>query len=258
MSSLPETRSENCVVKELFVSSKTPIQEPGKMLAVFDFDHTIVNENSDVVARDLLPSEDVPKSSKTYSGKWTQYMQQVFCSLNNLGTSPEEIIDTVSNMCPIEGMPKLIRSLHENNFDVIIASDSNSLFINGWLKYNNLDDAVVCVYTNPAKIENGLINIEPFTLQTICKLCTTNMCKGNIVEEHKLKTNNIYTTIVYSGDGKNDFCPAVKLTKNDIVFPREGYELEKLLKTHAIQANVVSWSTGKCIYNYLKTRKLIL
>ncbi|XP_050429859.1 uncharacterized protein LOC126839008 isoform X3 [Adelges cooleyi] len=26
MSSLPETRSENCVVKELFVSSKTPIQ----------------------------------------------------------------------------------------------------------------------------------------------------------------------------------------------------------------------------------------
>lgn len=227
------------------------------MLAVFDFDHTIVNDNSDVVARDIITPSDLIPKQKEYPGNWTQYMQQVFHTIKSINIPAEQVISTVSLMSPNEGMPKLMTALYKNNVDIIVASDSNSLFIENWLKRNKLYDAVSYVYTNPAKIENGIIKIEPYVLQTTCDLCEKNMCKGTIVKEHVSKTNKTYNKILYFGDGKNDLCPILKLKENDIAFPRSGYVLEKLLQSHNIQAKVVPWSTGDIIYEYLKLSNLI-
>ncbi|XP_015366727.1 PREDICTED: probable phosphatase phospho2 isoform X1 [Diuraphis noxia] len=248
---------ESVLVKELFVSSKTPVQELENMLAVFDFDHTIVDGNSDVVAIDLINPTSLVPNRKDFPNNWTQYMQRVFDIIKTIEIPAEQIIDVVSLMRPNDGMPKLIRTLYENNVDIIVASDSNSLFIDNWLKHNKLSDIVSSIYTNPALIVNSAIKIEPYTFQHKCNWCTTNMCKGAIVEEYALNTNKKYDKILYFGDGKNDLCPVLKLTKNDIAFPRLGYILEKLLKSHITPAKVIPWSTGEYIYEFLKSSKLI-
>lgn len=228
------------------------------MLAVFDFDHTIVNENSDIVARNLIHPPNLVPNSKDYPGNWTQYMQEVFDTLKTIEITAEKILKTVSLMSPIQGMPKLMKTLYDNNVDVIVVSDSNSLFIHCWLKENELLEVISCVYTNPAKIEGDAIKIKPYALQTNCELCTNNMCKGTIVEKHiSLRTNITYDKTFYFGDGKNDLCPILKLTKNDIAFPRIGYTLNNLLKSHTTQSEVMPWSTGDEIYEFLLSSKLI-
>ncbi|XP_050533897.1 pyridoxal phosphate phosphatase PHOSPHO2-like isoform X2 [Daktulosphaira vitifoliae] len=230
--------------------------DPTKMLAVFDFDHTIIDDNSDVIARDLLPLDKI-ENLKKFSKDWTQYMQQVFNALYDMGITPEEIINSIANAQVNKGFPKLLRSLYNNHFDIIIASDSNSIFIETWLKQNKLDNLIMDIHTNPAKIEDGIIKIKQYTTRTECDNCTKNICKGIILEGYKLKMNQFYKKTLYFGDGKNDFCPVVKLNKDDIVFPRYGYVLYNLLKTKSIQAEIIPWSDMNNIYEYLKTNNLI-
>lgn len=228
------------------------------MLAVFDFDHTIVDENSDVVACDKINPPNLIPDIKNYRNNWTGYMQKVFDTLKSINIPAEQILNAVSLMTPVEGIPKLIRLLHKNNVDIIVASDSNSLFIHKWLEQNELSDIVPYVYTNPAKIEDNLIKIEPYTQQTTCNRCTMNMCKSAIMKEHiTLKTNKTYHKLLYFGDGRNDLCPILNLTQNDIAFPRSGYTLENLLKLHATQAEVVTWCKGDNICEYLISSNLI-
>ncbi|XP_022178348.1 probable phosphatase phospho2 isoform X2 [Myzus persicae] len=241
MSSL--STSESVLVKELFVSSKTPVQELENMLAVFDFDQTIVDGNSDIVAIDLINPTNLVPDRKDYPNNWTQYMQRVFDIIKTIKIPAEQIIDVVSLMRPNDGMPKLMRALYENNVDIIVASDSNTLFICNWLKHNKLSDTVSCIYTNPATIVDSVIKIVPYAVQNKCNRCTTNMCKGDIVEKHVLNNNTKYDKILYFGDGQNDLCPILKLTKNDIAFPRSGYILENLLKSHITPAKVMPWCT---------------
>lgn len=227
------------------------------MLAVFDFDHTIVNDNSDIVARDIINPPTLIPDIKDYPNNWTQYMQQVFITIKNMKFPVEQIIEIISSMKPVEGIPELMRAIYNNNIDIIVVSDSNSLFIQNWLERNKLLNIVSYVYTNKATIEDDLIRIEPYALQTICDRCTKNMCKGTIVEEHVLRTNKKYNKTLYFGDGKNDLCPVLKLTQCDIAFPRLGYVLVNLLKSFTIRANVTPWHTGDDIYDHLKSLKLI-
>lgn len=227
------------------------------MLAVFDFDHTIVDGNSDIVARNVIIPPVLIPNSKDYPHNWTQYMQQVFNTIKSIKIPAQKIIDVISVMSPTEGMLKLIRVLHKNNVDIIVASDSNTLFIQNWLKYNKLSEAVSCIYTNPAKIENDLIKIEPYALQRACTMCNMNMCKGTIVKEHLSRTDKKYDNIFYFGDGKNDLCPVLKLSQADIAFPRLGYVLDNLLKSRSTLAKVKPWSTGDDAYEYLVASELI-
>lgn len=225
------------------------------MLAVFDFDQTIINDDSDAAARGIIdPPNLIP--DRQYSHDWTQYMQQVFNTIKNINISADKILDVVSSLSPIAGMPEVMKAFNKNNIEIIVASDSNSLFIHNWLKRNELSEIVSCIYTNPAKIEDGLLKIEPYTLQTTCDWCTKNMCKGTIVKEHKLKSTKVYSKTFYFGDGKNDLCPVMKLAPNDIAFPRAGHTLDSLLKSYTAQAEVIPWCTGNDIYEYFRINKV--
>lgn len=227
------------------------------MLAIFDFDQTIINDNSDIVARNIIHPFNLIPNSKNFQNRWTQYMQQVFDTMKNINISTEQIMDAISLISPVKGMPELLRALHENNIDIIVASDSNSLFIHNWFKHNKLSGVLSCVYTNLANIEDGRITIKPYASQTLCDRCPMNMCKGTIIKEHIASINKVYNKLFYFGDGFNDLCPILQLNQNDIAFPRSGYCLDTLLRTHTTKAIVIPWSTGDDIYEYLKSYKLI-
>ncbi|XP_056633294.1 pyridoxal phosphate phosphatase PHOSPHO2-like [Diorhabda sublineata] len=241
-----------------------------KKLAVFDFDHTIVQDNSDVVAINLIDPKKIPPELKKLhkSDGWTLFMQEIFQLLHKYDIKEDKIKSVIVSLEEVEGMGKLIRKLKELNFDVIIISDSNTYFINAWLEANNLSQYVYKVFSNPAYFnEAGVLIISMYHLQTTCNLSTKNLCKGQIMEDFikAQKDKGIsYEKIIYCGDGMNDYCPILKLNKTDLACVRKGYKCVELVKKskdgfdvdetgncRIVNANLCVWSNGNDIYSLL-------
>lgn len=62
-----------------------------------------------------------------------------------------------------------------------------------------------------------------------------------------------YSKICYIGDGDNDLCPVLRLSKEDYVFPRAGYALEyRISKARQIAAQIVPWECASTIIKTIK------
>lgn len=86
--------------------------------------------------------------------------------------------------------------------------------------------------------------------------CAINLCKGHEILEF-IKENGPFDYVVYSGDGKNDWCPSTKLSSTDYVCPRVGYRLEKIInndKTEGklLKAQVLPWTTESDLFANFK------
>ena len=128
-------------------------------------------------------------------------------------------------------METLMRTaVEELGATIIIISDSNSQFIEHILKFRKLDKLVEKIFTNPASwSEDETLLIQPYHHQDHCKLSTKNLCKGQIMEDYLKSCGKTFSYICYVGDGKNDFCPSLRLAAGDIVCVREGYSLQKYI-----------------------------
>uniref|UniRef100_A0A1B6M9F2 Pyridoxal phosphate phosphatase PHOSPHO2 n=1 Tax=Graphocephala atropunctata TaxID=36148 RepID=A0A1B6M9F2_9HEMI len=233
-----------------------------RLLVAFDFDHTMVEENSDIVARKLIHVDLVPETvRKLYqTSGWTQYMAEIFKLLYNNKVKKETILDAMKKLTPTPNMLELLKWLKVEGHEMIIISDSNSVFIEEWLQKKNLQDFIKHVFTNPASFdENGLLTIRPYQDQDWCDMSTRNLCKGYILETY-LKERQAegasFDAIVYVGDGQNDLCPALKLSEHDFVFPRAGFQLENSLKDptlgEKLAAKVYTWTSAEEIRNNLE------
>lgn len=152
--------------------------------------------------------------------------------------------------------------LEKQSADIIIISDSNSVFISELLDRAGLHKCIKKVFTNPAHFdEAGKLMVQPFTHQTECRLSRPNMCKGKILEDY-IKSRNgegeDFSVIAYAGDGVNDFCPMLRLSEeNGLAFPRKGYALVKHIKKQEkndikIKANIIhEWDTLETITNVI-------
>ena len=124
----------------------------------------------------------------------------------------------------------LEKSVKEMSATIIIISDSNTEFINHILKVKKLDHLVDRVFTNPAMWnEEELLIIEPYHHQESCKLSSRNLCKGQIMEDYLKDCGKAFSYICYVGDGRNDFCPSLRLSSDDVVCVREGFSLQKYI-----------------------------
>lgn len=259
------------VIANVLKSSFHNSQMGRKNLAVFDFDHTIVDDNSDTAVMNLVDRHKIPKEIKSLhrSDGWTAFMQGIFKYLHENDKTEQEISDLIKKLPEVSGMCKFIKTLNENyNFDVIIISDSNTFFIDAWLKYNKILSNVLKVFSNPAKFVDGLLKIEMYHFQDSCKLSTKNLCKGQIMDEFidAQKKNGInYDRVIYCGDGTNDFCPILRLSGNDLAFVRDKYKcIELVRKTengenfddngipYVINAKVVIWNTAHDLLGYIQ------
>lgn len=202
-----------------------------KRLAVLDFDHTVVDDNSDIVARNLIPADQIPaRVTNLYkSSGWIPYMQEVFHLLHEQQHSAADIRATIEAIPEVAGFTELIRRLHDDfQFDFVIISDSNSEFISGWNRCHGLDNYIRKVFTNPARFDgNGLLLVQPYHHQTNCALSSENLCKGAVMEAFVEQAQIAYDTVFYIGDGHNDLCPILRLGKVDFGCVRRGYRLEK-------------------------------
>eukprot|EP01061_Rhynchopus_euleeides_P047116 TRINITY_DN9281_c0_g1_i2.p1 TRINITY_DN9281_c0_g1~~TRINITY_DN9281_c0_g1_i2.p1 ORF type:complete len:259 (+),score=113.26 TRINITY_DN9281_c0_g1_i2:751-1527(+) len=237
------------------------MQSEWRMLLVFDFDHTVVEENTDFEVQDLW---DVEKAAgKKLDGEtvvytqergWTQYMDDVMGALHGQGVTHSHIADRMHKLRLTQDMEHVFREAKQTQrCDVIIASDSNTFFIDTILEKHGLKDVVDAVFTNPAQLtESGRLAVTPFDNQTDCSRCSRNMCKSKIVAdfiESKKGAGVNYTHYAYAGDGGNDFCPMASLPADGtaLALVRKGFSLEKRIEAHrkkgvTIGAKRVDWS----------------
>lgn len=240
------------------------MQSP-KYLAAFDFDHTVINQNSDVVAKDLIPtSYTIPDHViQLYNVEhgWTQYMAEVFKILHETKFSKENILSAITSIPEVTGTIELIQNLVKLQFEVIIISDSNSQFIRSWCEKNGIAECISAVYTNPAEFdENELLTIQPFHKQTTCQMSQMNLCKAMVLEDHIARyaiSGSSYNKVFYIGDGRNDYCPIIKLRSEDVGCARVGYKLENMLaQSNDIKAETILWEDGIDLLEKIKQKLL--
>ena len=179
------------------------------------------------------------------------FMTNVFAALHQHNISPAAIRKLIRSVPEVKGLKCLLQTMKQvYGMDIIIVSDSNSVFIDEWLKEHRLHELFLEVFANPAQFKaNGRLEIQPYHCQTECSLNGINMCKGKVLEEFveaRRRQNVVYSCIIYLGDGNNDFCPALRLQPHDIVAARKGFNLEKLLCEHAekLDAQLILWWNG--------------
>nr|XP_056717440.1 pyridoxal phosphate phosphatase PHOSPHO2 [Euleptes europaea] len=235
-----------------------------KFLLVFDFDHTIVDENSDTWIVKCAPDAKIPGEIRNsyQTGYWTKYMGRVFRFLGDSGIKEEEMKRTMTTIPFTEGMKDLLEFVgkHKDSFDSIIISDSNAIFIDWILNAANFRQVFNEVFTNPASFDGcGYLTVENFHVHN-CAQCPVNLCKRKVLEEfleNPSKQRMKYSQILYIGDGGNDLCPVMCLKKDDVVMPRHGYRLQKMVSQLSqdvvpLEASVVTWSSGIEILAYLE------
>lgn len=231
----------------------------------FDFDHTLVDDNSDLYVRKLAPNGKLPSEIKAlYTDRgWTEYMGAIFEYLHANGTTKEQMLNCIREIQFVDGNLELLKYLASDRFNVIIISDANSVFIDCILQAYKVDNVINAVYTNPAEFsEEGLLSLQYYHTQDWCDLSTVNLCKGHILEDHirkAAKSGIHFPVVAYVGDGTNDLCPSLRLKSHDYVFAREGFRLLKKLNElpeGEAKAKVVSWKSGLDVLNTLKQIEL--
>lgn len=241
-----------------------------KILFAFDFDHTVIDDNSDLYCKKLALNGKIPQEiEQTYSDLgWTKYMGLIFEYLHKHGVTEQHFRDCMNEIPLTKGMREVIEYATKNEHESIIISDSNSRFIDYVLTDRGLKGSFSEVYTNPAHFnEDGQLTIAYYHTQDWCDLSTVNLCKGHILQEHIKRRQNDgihYKCVVFVGDGTNDFCPALRLTENDYICPRVGYRLWKKIQKmgndphstndrQKMRAQVVDWTSGVDILEFLKS-----
>lgn len=231
-----------------------------KILVAFDFDHTLVDGNSDVHVQKLSCDGSMPSDLKKLSREigWNEYMNEIFKFLHShCKIEEKDYIRQLVSLPMINEIDTLLKFIESHDHEAIIISDSNSLFIKWILENNHLEHIFSQVYTNPAHFDSdGCLKIEYFHHQTDCTFSTANLCKRRVLEEHILKSKAEgiqYSNVVYVGDGSNDLCPAFSLTNKDYILARKDFQLHKQISKMKdnLETNVVIWTCGSQILDLL-------
>ncbi|NXF26765.1 PHOP1 phosphatase, partial [Rhodinocichla rosea] len=235
---------------------------PPRFLLVFDFDETIVDENSDdsVVRGRALPE---PLRQSPRGGSYNEHMQRVLAFLGEQGVRPAELRAAYESIPLAPGMAELFQLLskHQELFELVLISDANTFGIEAKLRAAGARSLFRKVFSNPASLDRrGVLTLGPYHSHK-CLRCPANMCKAKILGEYlaeRAREDVEFQRVLYVGDGANDFCPAGTLTAADVAFPRKGYPMHRLIQESqekqpgAFQAAVVPWESAVEVARYLQ------
>ncbi|XP_003739908.1 pyridoxal phosphate phosphatase PHOSPHO2 [Galendromus occidentalis] len=230
-----------------------------KILVAVDFDHTLIDANSDTYIVKLAPGKKIPEEiRKRYSpGSWTKFMRAIFRYLYECGVRPEQLLDCIGEIPLISGTKEWFKALNETGqYEVVVISDANTVFIEHILYTEGVRHLVHEVFSNYAQFDgNGCLTIQEFHHNDQCKICAVNLCKSRVVSDYidrRKKQGVNLQKVVYIGDGMNDFCPAANCKRGDLVLARMDSPLSTKLDERPINAKVQKWSDGYDIYKYIQ------
>lgn len=257
-------------------------------IAVFDFDYTIINANSTTYLNKLVIQEELlenklpirtpsiaelnrykyPEEIEKYKNEknFTLFYEQVFkCMHSKYGITKDKMEKCLKEIVINESMKNLFKFLNENEYELIIVSDSNTFVITQIIEHNKLTNYFSDrIFANKLEFgPNGQISMIPCTnrqnvdaFNCVRETCRENICKRYVVDKYlSEKKNCSISKIIYVGDGKIDYCPGVGLRHNDIFFVKKNSSLDRFLKektnSNKIKADIKYWKNGNDILNNL-------
>lgn len=220
-----------------------------RVLVVFDFDWSLVNENTDTfVVRRLSPGlHDEMRAMRTRIPCWTDLMDECFRRLHEGGATRAEVEAALDAVPAMPGMLDAVRLAHAHpRADLAVVSDANSVFIERVSAAVGVGEEVAAaeVHTNPARWDgDGRLRVRRYHDGTRCarSRCPDNMCKGLILEALRRPEHE---AVLYVGDGGGDYCPAAGMRAGDAVLARRGYPLHRKCAETPPAADVVAWDGG--------------
>ncbi|EKG07043.1 hypothetical protein TCSYLVIO_001832 [Trypanosoma cruzi] len=226
-------------------------------LVVFDLDHTLVDCNTDEVVPEHLGRGEFQRS--------LMGAEKPMQSTNLVDTvlapfSREQLGDAVEKSVIMDdGMPDVFRFLlflqqkqqksasveavaNAVHVEIAIASDANLLFIEKVIEHHIpfARHAISQIHSNSFHdvIDGGELRRCRIgwyeSAGHNCPCCNLskrpNMCKSRIIARLLHASRLVDPTVIFIGDGANDFCPVLNLLRpRDYLFARRGFPIHRLL-----------------------------
>jgi len=228
------------------------MSEVKKQLVVFDFDWSMADQDTDRWIFEVL-APDLRRKMKSLKNEvqWTDLVAQSLREAHSRLITKEQIVHALESMPFHPAMVRAVTSLKARGKTTFLClSNANSVFITTILKSKGLQDLFEEIITNPAEWDpSGLLKlrrrVDPEGSQHTCGVgCSPNMCKEEL-EAFLLRNGVQYDHIAYVGDGTNDFCPILRLRRQDTVFCRTSRGLQKRIEREGegqgLKCNIQYW-----------------
>jgi len=225
-------------------------------LVVLDFDQTIVEGNCGVAAQKALRK----RLGTSQSGKNSKGLSQdnIVRLLTVNGGVEADISTEIKRIPPTTNMLPFIRNLPKLNCQSIIVSDAHPFFIRTWLRSRG----VLKVFSSIIGDRGDSVPKNPPATTdeadgTWCYFCSKYMCKGLLLKAYvrgQRQKGREFKRVVYIGDGRNDYCPVLRLRAYDIVFARDGFGLKSSLlnREYDVAAVTYFWKSADQIGRILQ------
>ncbi|KAF9963298.1 hypothetical protein BGZ65_004616 [Modicella reniformis] len=187
--------------------------------------------------------------------QWTDLQNECLKEFHEQGGSGQVIRDALTKVPLDAHMIQICQLLFDSGWKLVILSDANSVYIEGILQHYGIRHLFSNVITNPAHWDEQdrlyIQRLTPANAPHGCAMgvCSLNICKGQQVDtllRHVGK--DMSTRMIYVGDGRNDYCPAIRMKDDkDILFVRRGRSLEAYLTRddpaiqEVLKARIVYW-----------------
>jgi pyridoxal phosphate phosphatase PHOSPHO2 len=253
----------------------TTTTSTAKTLVVWDFDWTLINENSDTwLIKQLGGTEEYQHvMSRRKELSWTSLMAYAYERITTGTTvtgqpkcTPEDLASCIASIPVFEENLTAIRRLGATDtITQCCVSDANTVFINSYFKNKNIASDFAELHTNPASFNpDGVLEIRPYVSVDTpheCSVCASspNMCKGAIVED-LVERLGPFERVVYLGDGRGDLCGCSKLIgKEDVILARLEYALARAIVAANSEdyCTLALWNNGKDIVRELEARHVL-
>eukprot|EP00945_MAST-04E_sp_MAST-4E-sp1_P004269 g4269.t1 len=237
---------------------------------VFDFDWSLINENTDTwIIKQLTEGtgfyEEVMQKRVADKLGWTELMDFAVRTMTGPRFNvPRSAFDKCLISIPyFREMFEAAKLAHDKGCKLIILSDANQYYIDTILIHHDLHTVFSDVYTNHSSWDesSGEFRISPYhsvgRVPHGCPHCPTNLCKGGVLDDLIVGPSNERGKIIYIGDGGGDFCPYLRLTSSDCFYAREGYSCHKKINKYlnsleSIDGDAVKLRTWQCGADVLK------
>ncbi|KAJ8452139.1 hypothetical protein Cgig2_016720 [Carnegiea gigantea] len=241
-----------------------------QIVVVFDFDRTIIDGDSDnwvVTQMGLTPLFQQLISTMPWNSLMVciePLQNRMMEELHLQEKTIEDIAQCLKQMPLDSHIISAVKAAHSMGCDVRLISDANQFFIETILKQHQLLDYFTEIITNPTQLApltdsfspevTQQYFVKPFNLQSLTEvivvlpLIDSSIVKGMILERIQAKADeNGKKTFIYLGDGGGDYCPSLRLGRDDHVMPRKGFPLWDRIQSNPslVQAKIHEWSSAE-------------
>ncbi|XP_062219946.1 inorganic pyrophosphatase 1-like [Phragmites australis] len=223
------------------------------IVVVFDFDKTIIDVDSDNwVVDNLGATELFDRLLPTMP--WNTLMDTMMGELHAQGKTLADVAEVLKTAPLDPHVVSAIKAAYALGCDLRVLSDANLFFIETILEHHGLRGYFSEINTNPSHVDaDGRLRIAPHhdfrSAPHGCGVgtCPPNMCKGQVLDRILREASAGRKRVIYLGDGRGDYCPSLRLGREDFMMPRRGYPVWDLIRQNPalLQAEVHPWSDGR-------------